>query len=234
MKNINAIIYNYTNINYNKAENLTLLIHNAIAYFQEKKNDKALASAVQAKEYASAEQKELLDRFIRLTGLNATNLRLPHWNYNKLKLIQLIMPIVLLLLSCIPLTSKVITPDDLRRLFDEKKEITYFQTVEFTSGHETFDDMVVSKILDIPVDYNDNSKLYHTTSSQQVMYGPSDKFDILARLEQGHTVRITGYTPDKKWYRILIDNGNMGFVKFNTLQKGAQNPIPVNSKIIAQ
>ena len=63
------------------------------------------------------------------------------------------------------------------------------------------------------------------------MYGPSDKFDVLTTLSQGHTVRVTGISPDKVWMRIMLDNGDMGFVHSADLVEGIGSPIPVNSQI---
>ena len=230
-KNISAIAHNYSSINHNRAQNLTLLIHNAVAYYQDNKMEKAMLSAVQAKEYADAEQKDLLERFIRLTGLNAGNVRLPHWNYAKLRILQLVVPVVLFVMALFPLTSRVVSEAELMKLFAEKDEITYFQRVKFNSGEQTFDDIVVSKVLNIPVDVNDTNKLYHFKNAAKVMYGPAEEFDVMAELPKNHTVRISGITPDDKWYRIMLDNGDMGFVPVKALEKGIGAPIPENSKI---
>ena len=230
-KNISAIAHNYSSINHNRAQNLTLLIHNAVAYYQDNKMEKAMLSAVQAKEYADAEQKDLLERFIRLTGLNAGNVRLPHWNYAKLRILQLVVPVVQYVKALFPLTSRVVSEAELMKLFAEKDEITYFQRVKFNSGEQTFDDIVVSKVLNIPVDVNDTNKLYHFKNAAKVMYGPAEEFDVMAELPKNHTVRISGITPDDKWYRIMLDNGDMGFVPVKALEKGIGAPIPENSKI---
>ena len=94
-KNVQAIAHNYSAINHNRPQNLTLLIHNAVAYYQDNKMEKAMLSALQAKEYADDKQKDLLERFIRLTGVRTDKARLPHWNYAKLKMLQLVVPIML-------------------------------------------------------------------------------------------------------------------------------------------
>ena len=41
----------------------------------------------------------------------------------------------------------------------------------------------------------------------------------------------TGYTPDKKWYKVMIDNGENGYVRDNMLKKGRGNPLPPKTKI---
>ena len=230
-KNVQAIAHNYSAINHNRSQNLTLLIHNAVAYYQENKMEKAMLSALQAKEYADDKQKDLLEKFIRLTGVRTDKARLPHWNYAKLKMLQLVMPIMLFVVALFPLTSSVISDAELMKLFAKKDEITYFQRVKFSNGEQTFDDIVVSKVLNIPVDINDTSKLYHFKGEAKVMYGPSDKFDVMFEFPENHTVRISGVTPDSKWYRVMLDNGDMGFVPVDALEKGIGAPIPENSKI---
>ena len=130
-----------------------------------------------------------------------------------------------------PLTSSVISDAELMKLFAKKDEITYFQRVKFNNGEQTVDDIVVSKVLNIPVDVNDTSKLYHFKGEAKVMYGPSDQFDVMFELPENHTVRISGITPDSKWYRVMVDNGEMGFVPVDALEKGIGAPIPENSKI---
>ena len=64
------------------------------------------------------------------------------------------------------------------------------------------------------------------------MYGPSSDFDIVKTLAEGTTVRLTGYTPDNIWGRILIDNGESGFVKLSDIEQGKGNDIPFGSAII--
>ena len=231
--NIKAIAFNYKTIAHNNDKNLLLLMHNAIAYYQEGKNDKACVSAMQAKAYADDKQKNMLDKFIRLTGFRADKLRYPVWNYAKLKLIQLIMPVIFGLGLLFSMASTVLTPAELDKLFNKREEITYFQTVEYNNGSQTYNDVVISKIMNIPVNYDDNSKLVHLKKNVDVKYGPSEDFDTLIKLSLGHTVRITGYTPDNKWYRVMVDSGDMGFVRAETIGKGIGNPIIENSKIIS-
>lgn len=91
--------------------------------------------------------------------------------------------------------------------------------------------MIVAKIFNIPVDISDTSMLYHLKKSVDVMYGPSENFDILQKAAKNQTVRVTGYTPDQTWYRIMLDSGEMGFVKKDVLQRGVGTDIPQGSKI---
>ena len=41
-----------------------------------------------------------------------------------------------------------------------------------------------------------------------------------------------GLTPDNVWARIMIDNGEMGFVRFKVIKQGRGDEIPFGSKII--
>ena len=91
--------------------------------------------------------------------------------------------------------------------------------------------LVLPTVFNIPVDYDDKM-IFHITSSVNIMHGPADDFDVLVKSVKNQTVRITGYTPDKEWYRVMIDDGNMGFVRKKYLKKGVGNQIPEKSKII--
>ena len=225
VENLKAIKYNFSHTTHNRRDNLSLLVHNAIAYRQEGKEKQALASMTQALEYALPEQQKYLEKFI-----GGQKIRVPHWRWFRLKLAHFVVPFVFGLMILSPILSSSI--NNLSRYMTKQNEITYFQKVKFSSGEETFDDIVVSKIFDIPVDIFDNKMLFHVVEDTNVMYGPGNKFDVMNKLKAGHTVRVTGFTPDKKWYRVMLDNGDMGFVQKIELEKGIKNKIPDLSKIV--
>ncbi|MDR1025935.1 MAG: J domain-containing protein [Lactobacillus sp.] len=227
-ENIKALISNYKDIGTNKEDNLKLLIHNAIAFEGEKKKKEALASAKQALDYANSHQQDLLNKYIYLLGTN-TKEEAPQWNYKLLKQIQLIIPALIVLLIVFNIINAFVSKNSDNWL--AQKKINYYREVKFHSGKETVDDVVVAKIVNIPPDTNDLSMLYYPIYNTDVMVGPNDDFDILARLERGHTVRMTGFSPDKVWARIMIDDGSMGFVKLSILRQGVKEPIPEGSKI---
>lgn len=228
-KNLQALTYNFLNLK-SRQDNLTLLIHNALAYALENKPVPAAQSALLAQNYADDHAKYLLQKFI--TNLNISRLpRANKWNYTLLRLVQLFLPLLILILGLLPLTTKFVTEADIMKYFSTSKEISYYQEVRFTNQGRSVDDVVVGKILSIPVDRNDASKLYHLKKEAQVMYGPDDDFDVLKTLPTNTTVRITGITPDNTWYRVMIDNGDMGFVRFPMLIKGIGLPVPEYSKI---
>ena len=56
----------------------------------------------------------------------------------------------------------------------------------------------------------------------------------MAQAVKGQTVRLTGFTPDKSWYRVMLDNGEMGFVEKSSVERGVGNPVPDGSKIIPE
>ena len=94
------------------------------------------------------------------------------------------------------------------------------------------DDVVVSKIFSIPVNVADDSKLYHFSQDTEIMYGPGEEFDVMANGQKDQTVRITGFTLDKSWYRVMLDSGEMGFVPDKILRRGAKTPPLDGSKIV--
>lgn len=228
--NVKAIIKNIKSINANRQENFTLLVHNAIAYYQDGKKEQAHLSALQAGEYANSYQKGLLNKFITLLK-SSINQKIPDWNYNLLKLLQMIIPGIIVLSVLGSLTTKVITDSDLNKRFSKTNEIAYYQQVRFRTGGQTVDDVIVAKIIDIPVDPQDTNMLYHTNRSVKVMHGPSDNFDVMTKLNARKTVRMTGYSPDKVWYRVMVDDGTMGFVRSEYLNRGIGQKIPDDSKV---
>lgn len=227
--NIAAIKQNIKNINQNREDNFKLLIHNAAAFYDIGNLEKAYLSAYQAQEYAPQEYLPLLQQFIAL--LPRCNIDIPQWDYNKLKNIQLKLPkilaavlFVVVILGATPFIGTLFPKT-------EDSKIAYYQEVRFNSGQETVDDVVVSKIFNVPVDTSNTSMLYHLRESVDVMYGPSENFDVMDKAKRGQTVRVTGYTPDQEWFRVMLDNGEMGFIKKQYLKQGMGLEIPQNSKI---
>ena len=230
-KNLEVIKQNYQETRPNSYENLRLLIHNSLAYAQEHLYAEAYLSAVQAREYADGKTKELLERFIRELPEVKVNL-LQAWNYDELRHIQLYVPlslggIILLSLLWFGANKLNLLPQP------QADKIEYYQEVRHWRGNKGVDDVVVAKIIDIRSDSNSMNMLYHVKSgySVKVMYGPSDDFDILTILKNEATVRVTGVSPDKEWYRITLDNGDMGFVHSKDLSEGIGAPVPQNSQV---
>ncbi|MBP1532366.1 MAG: hypothetical protein ILA52_02570, partial [Alphaproteobacteria bacterium] len=62
-------------------------------------------------------------------------------------------------------------------------------------------------------------------------YGPDTRYSVLLRGTEGQTLRVSGYTYDKKWYQVVIDSGEQGYVKDTDIAKGAGLPVKPNSKV---
>lgn len=227
VKNVRALIDNFRNIGQNNQDNLLLLVHNAVAFEQDGKPRQAMVSALQAMEYADGEQRELLERFIKKLGISKPD-KIPSWRLLPLKLVQLIVPFLILLSVLYPFAQQL----SLIRYMQKENEVTYFQKVKFNGGGEIVDDVVVSKIFSIPVNVVDDSKLYHFSQDTKIMYGPGEEFDVMANGQKDQTVRITGFTLDKSWYRVMLDSGEMGFVPDKILRRGAKTPPLDGSKIV--
>lgn len=228
--NLKALVYNVKKVEHNNKANLRLLLHNAVAFQQENRLENAYLMAQRALYYADPCQQELIRRYMQSLKVEP-KVRFPLWNFGMLKAVQFVIPAVLLILSTIPFSGSVVTESDLNRYFAKVKEIAYYQEVKFRTGGETVDDMVVGKVLNIPVDITDAARLYHTAKGLNVMFGPGDDFDVITKLEKNATVRITGMTPDEIWFRVMLDNGDMGFIRREFLKKGIGNEIPFGSKI---
>lgn len=228
---VKALKNNFYGIGKNTADNFKMLVHNAAAFYDFGKVDKAKLSALQALEYAAPEQKEFLQCFIEL--LPPVNTIIPQWDYSRLKKIQLKIPLAAVAAAAI--AGIVLIAPLLLQLLPETTEksdkIAYYQQVKFNSGAKTVDDVVVSKIFNIPVDTYDTKMLYHLKYEAKIMYGPSDEFDVLTTGKRGQTVRVTGYSPDEEWFRVMLDNGEMGFITKQNLKKGIGTEIPTGSKI---
>ncbi len=226
-----SLKHNIAQITANNSENLKLLVHNAAAFYDENKLSFAYLSAVQALEYASEEQKQVLENFLK--ELPPVERKPLAFSTKKLRAVQLkpfFEMLWILLLAGLVFIGFLTT----QHFTNSKSEdIQYYQKVQLSDGNEILDDLVTSKIFNIPVDKADSKMLFHLTSNQNIMHGPSEKFDVLTKALKGQTVRLTGYTPDKLWFRIMLDNGEMGFIKRQHLKQGIGNEIPPKSQIIS-
>lgn len=223
--NCKALIKNILQINDTKA-NLNLLIHNALVYEAEGKREEAMTLALLAEQYASKEVTVYLKQFINsLQGCNALSVK--KWDFKKLVYLQLFYPLivlfVVLLVGGVSYLKKVEQANSFKA---NVKEV-----VVFNNGEKAFSDVAVAKIFDIPVDVSDKQKLYHVIEKTEARHGADAGFDIYKTIEAGTTVRVTGYTVDQNWYRVMFDNGEMAFIEKKKLQQGIGKEIPLWSKI---
>jgi curved DNA-binding protein CbpA/uncharacterized pyridoxamine 5'-phosphate oxidase family protein len=221
---ISALIKNINNIA-SKRENLVLHLHNALAYADENRPTEAATAATLALLYASKEEKIYITKF--LESLNTSPLTVKKWNIAKLRKIQFIYPLMAIALFCalVVCFSLVSGRDRFKNALSVK------EMVVFNNGQKIVSDIAVARIFDIPVDVYDKEKLYHTTKQTNAMHGADSSFDIYKKVEKGTTVRITGYTVDKKWYQVMFDNGDKAFIESIYLEQGIGNTIPLWSKI---
>jgi len=227
---LKAIKQNYKKALSDYAGNFTLLAHNMLAYGQVERYDEAHACGRLALRYAVPQAKHLVEQYMATLPYQRDYIYRP-WNNFGLKSVQLLIPLCALIILLVMSSSRVMTTAEFNRLWKSDNSINYFQEVRFNGGGQTVDDLVVSKVVSIPTDTEDLSKLYHLTTETKVMYGPDEGFDVLKMLPAQTTIRLTGYTPDEKWARIMIDNGEMGFVKYNAIKQGIGKEIPEDSKI---
>ena len=215
-----------------RQESLRILLHNMIVYAREGQAVPSRKCGLQALELAPAENRPVIEAFI--DGLNVKAARPKKWNILALRCSQLIVPAVLLAAIMFPAAGSYLnlSEAELWSLFSQKDEIDYYQQVNFGGGQESVDDVVVGKIMSIPVDKSDSSKLYHLLKESKIMYGPSADFDVIKILPAATTVRLTGYTPDNVWARVMIDNGETGFVYYEDIAQGIGKEIPFGSSII--
>lgn len=231
LKNIQAIRHNLKHP-ISKMETKRALIHNLVYYKLHGNIKQSKIFALKVWPYADNRLKGILLKI--LSPDNPSTFNFKEWNFLNLRLVQLIIPIILALGILVPSGSRFVSETELWNWIAHKKEIKYYQEVKFTAGDRGVDDVVVGKVLSIPVDRSDISRLYHLQNDANVMYGPGDDFDVLKTLKSGTTVRLTGVTPDNVWSRIMIDNGEMGFVRTVNIVSGIGAEIPYGSQIFQE
>ena len=230
VQNFKALVKNFTRP-ISQRETLKIYIHNMIAYAKENKPILAAQSGILAKKILSGDDRKLIDVFLNELAVKVS-VPAP-WNMFLLKISQLIMPFMIICGAFWPIAENYadLSEADLWGIFSKKKEIDYYQRVNFGNKGEGVDDVVVGKVISIPVDKSDVSKLYHLSKESVIMYGPSDDFDSMKKLPAQTTVRLTGLTPDNVWARIMIDNGETGFIRMENLKNGIGKEIPFGSSI---
>ncbi len=229
LQNIKAIKNNFKHP-LNESESKKALIHNMIVYARDKQQASSVKCGLQAGLMFSGEDKALIDKFISLQNIKVSAPKA--WKITSLKAGQLIVPAMAAVAIIFSGADKYmnLSESELWNIFASKKEINYYQEVNFGQG-ESVDDVVVGKIMSVPVNKSDNTQLYHLTQDSKIMYGPSSDFDVIKTLPAQTTVRLTGYTPDNVWARIMIDNGEIGFVYFADIKQGIGKDIPFGSAI---
>ena len=230
-ENIKAIKNNMKNCAADDFDNFKLLLHNALAYEQEKNVEMAWIYAKQAEIVAPSGSyaHKMVEKYI--ISLNFVPLQaviLPKWETSELRTRQKIMP-VFVGLFCLLLIAGAFFGKGFLKSSDKIK--SYYSTIKFSDGSKIASDQAEAHIMQVDVDYKDDAYLYHLKGTVNIYYGPDRKYDLLKKGEDGQTVRVLGYTVDKRWFKVMIDDGNTGFVHQKDLAKGVGNPIPSRSKI---
>ena len=229
--NINAIISNFKHP-LSKSKTLQVNIHNMISCYLAQNNVASAKYGLAALSELETLEAEQVKKFVQDLGVKVKQPQ--KWNITMLRLVQLIVPFVVCCCSLFIGGKNYLnlSEAELWSLFSKDKEINYYQQVSYGNGEQSVDDMVVGKVISIPLDKSDTSKLYHLKSETKIMYGPSDDFDVIKVLSSQTTVRLTGVTPDDIWARVMIDNGEIGFVHMEDLVQGIGKEIPFGSSII--
>ncbi len=228
-----ALKYNYHSVYATDSDNLKLLVHNAIAYLQENNVQMAWIYANQAlilaQMHGNFRLQSLLNDFIsKLNFKPQKTVRLPRWQAQELKHRQWLIPavglaaIIAFFIALAALNGKL--------NFTHQAQ-SYYQEREFAGGALMSYDMIDSQIMKADSDINSTQYLYHLRRACPIYYGPDDRYDQMTTGAENQTVRVVGWTVDKKWYKIVIDNGEMGFVHYSHLNKGMGNPVPMRSRV---
>lgn len=230
-KTIDAIKFNMQAAKALDMDNLKLLLHNAVAYEQENNPEMAWVYAKQAEVMGRFDAQISLQiaKFIEvLNFVPQKKISIPYWNDKELKRRQMLFPSVLamfvvfaLLLACAK-----------QGLLQINKTVSdgYYEAV-MISGRIVPSDMVESHIVKVDSDRYSSEYLVHFSRDCTIYYGPDTRYTPMAEGKQGQTVRITGHTFNKAWLRIILDNGEIGYVHKSNLEKGIGNPVPPNSQV---
>lgn len=231
IENIKALKFNYNAVQAADEDNFKLLIHNAVAYESNNRKDFAWVYAKQALLLvkSNGREKELLRTFIDILDYHPQkSVVLPRWSAAELRLRQLLMPVFFASVAVIWgifIMGKVGLID-----LPQHKNSGYYKEMVI-GGVKVADDQIESHIIKVDGDKSDENYIFHLTDNCKIYYGPDSRYDVLADGTEGQTVRVVGYTADKSWFKIIIDNGEAGYVNRKNLKKGIGNPIPPRSQV---
>lgn len=212
------------------ADNLKLMVHNAVAYEQEKNPEMAWIYAKQAEKMLpdGAPLKEKLRQFIESLNFQpAKTVTIPYWNASLLKRQQMLFPCVMVFVAAILVTGALLRSGI---LFSEPVHNSYYEE-RIIDGVSVPSDTIVRRILKIDSSPNSTQDLMNFKQPCTVYHGPDERYSVMLSAKPKQTVRVSGYTGDKQWYQIITDNGEMGYVREECLQKGMGNPVPFGSKV---
>ncbi|MBO6281616.1 MAG: DnaJ domain-containing protein [Alphaproteobacteria bacterium] len=230
-KTINAIKFNMQAAKALDMDNLKLLIHNAVAYEQENNTEMAWIYAKQAEAMVrfDAQTTGQIAKFIEALNFKPQKkITIPYWNDKELKRRQMLFPSVLVMFVVFVLLLSGVK----QGLLQVNKTVSdgYYEAV-MISGRIVPSDMVESHIIKVDSDGTSREYLVHFKHNCTIYYGPDTRYTPMAEGLEGQTVRITGHTFNKAWLRVVLDNGEIGYVHKSNLEKGMGNPVPSNSQV---
>ncbi len=230
-RTLNAIGYNMQTIYADDEDNLKLLIHNAIAYEQEGDKEMAWIYAKQAELMQTADERvrDYLHKFIEMLDFRPDKkVVLPYWNAAELKRRQYLFPIIAVLGLTLVIMFLLVQSGLWQRGGED--ENSYYE-VRRLGDTLVPSDMIESRIMKTGSSPYDKEFIAHLSADCTLYYGPDKRYSPLREGVKEQTVRITGYTVDKKWYQIMLDDGVMGYVHRSNLEKGFGAPVPFGSQV---
>ena len=226
-----SINYNMQTIYADDADNLKLLIHNAVAYEQENNKEMAWIYAKQAELMDSLDEHtaQYLSRFIEMLDFHPEKkVVLPYWNASELKRRQQLFPLTVFLAAVLIVLAVLARNGILLR--GSEPDNTYYEVRRF-GDYLVPSDMIEARIMKTDSTPQDKEFIVHLKSDCVIYYGPDTRYSPLRNGIKGQTVRITGHTVEKKWYQIILDDGIIGYVRNNDLEEGFGNPVPPGSHV---
>ncbi len=230
-RTLSAIRFNMQNIYADDADNLKLLIHNAVAYEQENNKEMAWIYAKQAEMLQTTDEHtaKYLQLFIEMLDFHPNKkVVLPYWNAAELKRRQQLFPLMMLLIASLLAVAMLVRSG----VFSggNAQDNSYYE-VRKIGNNLVPSDMIEARIMKNDSTPYDKDSVVHLKADSVIYYGPDTRYSHLRNGIKGQTVRITGYTVDKKWYQIILDDGIIGYIRNQDLEKGFGNPIPEGSQV---
>lgn len=225
-----ALFNNMQTVFADDEDNLKLMVHNAIAYEQEKNPEMAWIYAMQADRMLpeGVPLKEKMRQFVESLNFQPTStVTIPYWNAPLLKKQQMVFPI-----GVAAVIGALIIGLCLRSgMFLPKQPVGSYYEERIINGVAMPSDTIVSKIIRTDSSPNSTKDLKYFVRPCIIYHGPDERYSQMANAKEKQTIRVSGYTSNQQWYQIVIDNGEMGYARASCFQDGIGNPVPLGSKV---
>ena len=228
--NKEAIKFNLRAVSADNYDNLKLLVHNAVAYDQENNIEMAWVYAKQAEMMAANYDyihQKLTIFADSLEFKPEKTVKIPHWNTAELVRRQYLFPSFLGLAAVLGVLMLFVS----QGIWGLKSQDKGYYEEMMLSGRLVATDMVETKVVKDDSDPYDKEYLVHLIEDCTIYNGPDIRYSPMVKGKARQTLRITGHTPDGKWYQVMIDNGETGFVQKDKTQKGEGNQVPFGSHV---